>query len=110
MVREPFQRVPNGSSVNCSSADASQRVPEVQVAYGFGTASTDPSQSDEDCANTQHESRTDLVDQISFKRHKPGFKGDEQRNGPLDSDQRDMHMGLNRFGEKGPGVLQVRDG
>ena len=110
MVRKPLQRVANGSSVDDAGADTAQSVPEVQAGDRLRVARADPAQRDQDRANTQHESRSDSIDQVSFKRYEPGFQSDEQRKGPLNRDQRDVQMGLYGFGEESPGILQVRDG
>jgi hypothetical protein len=109
MVRKPFDRVPNGSSIDDPSAGTAQSVPKVQAAYRLGAAGPDPAQSDQDPANPQHDSGPDSIYQVPFKRYKPGFQGNEQSKGPLDRDQSDVQMSLYGFGEESPGVLQVRD-
>ena len=77
MVREPFQRVPNGSAIDDAGADATHSVPKVEAVDRLGIAGSDPAQSDHDRAHAQHESGSDAIDQISFKRDEPGFQRDE---------------------------------
>src|SRR5271166_4871328 len=109
MIREPFQRVPNGSPIDNPCADAAHSVPKIQAVDRLRPAGPDPPERDRDRANTQHEAGSDSIYEVPFKRHKPGFQGDEQSKSPLDSDQGDVQMGLDGFGEESPGVLQVGD-
>jgi len=48
MVREPFQRVPNGAPIDDTGADTAHSVPKVEATYRLGPARSDPAQSDHD--------------------------------------------------------------
>src|SRR5260370_36239421 len=69
----------------------------------------DPAQATQNAAKAQHQAWTDPVYKVSFKRNQPGLEQNEETEDPLDSRQGDMQVGLHGFGEKGPGVLQIRD-
>ncbi len=109
MIRKPLQRVADGAAIDDSGADSAHSVPEIEAVDRLGIARSDPAQPDQNRADAQHEPGTDFIHQVSFERHKPRFQCDEQSERPLDSYQRDVQMRLYRFGEKRPGILQVRD-
>src|ERR1700728_278262 len=109
MVREPFQRIPNSSSIDRSGADTTESVPKVEAIQRFRPAGSDPTQPGQDRAQTEHEPGSNSVHQESFKRYQPGLQSDEQNNCPLDGFQRDVQMFLYGFREESPRVLQVRD-
>ena len=77
MVRKPFQRVPNGAAIDDPGSDTAHSVPKVEAVDRLRPARSDPAQSDHDGAETQHESGSDQIDQVPFKRYEPGFQGDE---------------------------------
>src|SRR5271165_3299839 len=109
MVGKPFQRIPNGSAVDDPGADTTHAVPKIQAGDGLGSPGSNPTQRDEDRANTQHQPGSDSIDQISFKRYEPGLQGNEQSERPLNGDQRNVQVRLYRFGKQRPGILQVGD-
>src|SRR5271165_1905622 len=110
MVGKPFQGVPDSPSVNDSGADTTNAVPKIQAGDGLGSPGSNPTQRDEDRANTQHQPGSNSIDQISFKRYQPGLQGNEQSKRPLNGDQRNVQVRLNGLGEESPRILQVRDG
>ena len=77
MIREPFQRIPNRSSIDRTGSDTTESVPKIEGVKRLGLAGADPAQSGQDRAKTQHQPRSDSIDQITFKRHEPGFQSDE---------------------------------
>src|SRR5260370_27799439 len=69
----------------------------------------DPAQATQNAAKAQHQAWTDPVYRVSSKRNQTGLEQNEETEEPLDRREGDMHVGLHGFGEKGPGVLQIRD-
>src|SRR5258705_8649150 len=109
MMGNPFQRVSDGTAIDDTRANATHGVPNVQLGYGLGITGADPAECHEYRADSQHQAGADDVDQVTFKRNEPGFQKDEQRECPLNGDQRDVQVGLDGFGEKRPGILQIGD-
>ncbi len=99
VIGKPFQRVSDGTAIDDTRANATHGVPNVQLGYGLGITGADPAECHEYRADSQHQAGADDVDQISFKRNEPGFQKDEQRECPLNGDQGDVQVGLDRLRE-----------
>ncbi len=108
-VGEPLQRVADAGTIDDAGADAAERGGNVEQRQRVGIGVHDPGDGDQHAAQTNHDARAELVDQIAFERHQPRLGDDEDRERDLDRGASPVVFLVDRIDEESPAILQVRD-
>ena len=108
MIGEPLQRAADRRAVHHSSAEAGDRVRQIQHRQRLGAAAANPAEASAQAADRDEKLRPELIDEPSFERDEPRLQQHEDRERDLDRRLLHPQMLLQRRHEQGPTVLEVR--
>ena len=108
-VGKPLERVADRAAVNHARANTADRRAEIKQRKRVRDRVNHPRDRNQHARAADHRARAELVDQIAFDRHQPGFCEHEDREGDLNRRAPPVVFLIDRTDEQRPAVLQVGD-